>query len=399
MHIEFAVHKEDVITFLFRALDIRIGCVGVLGIEENEVTVLVGLRLFDLRFILIESEVLAVEVLKECKADGFLVELLVSEHTKLNEHLHVVPLLLEVLAVGFKEFCQFVSHFLGDVAADFLDVIIGLQVGTADVQRYIRAVDNAVQEREVFGNDVLHLVGDIDLVAIELNLIAVDVEIVLNLREIEYSGQVERIIDVEVDMEERLLHLHWIEFVVELIVVLVGELCRFARPGRIDVVDDIVLIEFNLLAVLPVFLLAKCYLNGQELTILAQQVLDGSVLEILRELVVYMQHDIGSAVGFNGVLHRVLGITLARPVDSLGVLGVAEREDLHFLSHHKGGIEAETEVTDNRFRLVFVLIDELLRAGESYLVDVLIDLVRRHTDTAVADGQGLLVLINQHADG
>ena len=324
VHVEFAVLEKDIVAFGLCALYIGVVGVRVLCVKDNEVAVLIGLCVLDLGLVLIECEVLAVKVLEESKTDGALVEFLVGKHTELDEHLDVVPFLLEVLAVSFEEFCQFVSHFLGDVAADFLDVVVRLQVGTADVQRDIGAVDDAVEEREVFGNDVLDFVGDVYLVAIELNLIAMDVKVVLNLREIEYSGQVERIIDVEVDMEEGLLKLRWIEFVVELIVVLVGEVSGFACPGGINVVDDIVLVEFDLLAVLPVFLLAKCYLNGQELTILAQQVLDGSVLEILRELVVDMEDNVSSAVGFDGIFHLVFRCAFARPVNSFGIVLVAE---------------------------------------------------------------------------
>ena len=305
MHVEFAVLQEDIVALGLCALYIGVVGVRVLGVKDDEIAVLVGLCVLDLGLVLIEGEVLAVEVFEECETDGALVELLVGEHTELDEHLDVVPLLLEGFAVGFKEFCQFVSHFLSDVAADFLDVIVGLQIGTADIQRDIRAVDDAVEECEILGHDILDFVGDVNLVAIELNLVAVHVEVVLDLREIEDTGEVERIVDVEMDVEERLVHLERIEFMVELIVVLVGEVGRFARPSGVDIVDDVVLVGFDLLAILPVFLLAKSYLDRQELAVFAEEAFNGRVLEVLRELVVDMKNDVGSAVGFYGRFHVV----------------------------------------------------------------------------------------------
>ena len=52
---------------------------------------------------------------------------------------------------------------------------------------------------------VVHAVRDEHLVAIELYLVLLNLEGVLDFREIEYSGEVERIVHVEVDVEERLL--------------------------------------------------------------------------------------------------------------------------------------------------------------------------------------------------
>ena len=110
-----------------------------------------------------------------------------------------------------------------------------------------------------------------------------------------------------------------------------------------------------------------------------------------------MQDDIRSALGFDGLLHRVLRITLAAPVNRLGVLLIRKREDLHFLADHEGGIETETEMADDSLCAVFVFVYKLLRTGERDLVDVFIHLLGGHSDTMVGNGQGLLGLINTYA--
>ena len=51
-------------------------------------------------------------------------------------------------------------------------------------------------------------------------------------------------------------------------------------------------------------------------------------------------------------------------------------------------------MSDDGFRFVLVLVDELLRSGEGYLVDVLVHLLGGHTDTAVADGECLFLLVD-----
>ena len=79
-----------------------------------------------------------------------------------------------------------------------------------------------MQEGEKLGHDVLYLIGDEHLIAVELNLVAVDVQVVLNLGEIEHARQMEGIIYVEVYPEQGLVG-HWIEVAVEIAVVFVLE--------------------------------------------------------------------------------------------------------------------------------------------------------------------------------
>ena len=397
VYIQFAIHKQDIVAFLACAFYISIVSIGILGVEEDEVAVLIGLRLFDLRTIVVESSIFALEVLEQGEADSAFVELLIAEHTELDEEFDVIPFMLKVLAVVLVHVCQFVSHLLGDVAGNLLDIIVRLEVRTRHVKRYIGRVDDAVQQGQVLGHDILHLVGDKDLIAIELYLIAMDVEVVLDAREIEYTGQVERIVDIEVDVEERLVHLGGVELVVEGLIILLGQVCRFACPCGIDIIDDVLLAGLYLLAVFPFFLHTESYLHRQELAVFLEQGLDGSVLEVLAELVVDMQDDVGASFGFDGVLHSELCLAGAGPVNGLSIGQIAEGENLHFIGYHEGAVEAQTEMADDGFGFVFVLIDELFGAGESYLVDVAVDLIGGHAYAVVGDGERFLTLINNDA--
>ena len=51
-------------------------------------------------------------------------------------------------------------------------------------------------------------------------------------------------------------------------------------------------------------------------------------------------------------------------------------------------------MTDDRSGVVLVFLNELLGAGESDLVDVLIDLLGRHTDTPVRDRDRFVIELN-----
>ena len=223
------------------------------------------------------------------------------------------------------------------------------------------------------------------------------IQVGLDLREIEDTGQVERVVHIEVDMEERFIHLHRIEFVVELVIVLILEVRRLACPRRVDIVDDVLFIQLHFLAVLPLFLLAESNLYGQELAVFLEQAFDGGILQILRELIVYMQDDIGTALGFDGVLHRVLRCAVAGPMNSFRILFIGLRENLHFLAYHERGIEAKTEMTDDGLCLVLILVQELLCAGESNLVDEFVHLFGCHADTVVGNGERLFLFINSNA--
>ena len=196
-----------------------------------------------------------------------------------------------------------------------------------------------MQQGQVLGHNVRNLVGNKDLIAVQLNLVAVHIEVVLDLREIEYTRQVEGIIDIQVDVEQRLIELHRVEFAVEGFVVFLLQIGRLARPCRRGVVDDVFLAGLYLLAVLPFLLHAKGNLYGQELAILFEQSFDSCLLKVLRELIADMQNDVRATLGFDGLLHLVLRRAFARPVHGFGIVVVTLRENLNLVADHKGTIE------------------------------------------------------------
>ena len=164
-----------------------------------------------------------------------------------------------------------------------------------------------MQQCEVLGNDALDLVGDENLIAVELNLVLLNLEVVAQLREVEYSRKVERIVDIHVDIEQRLLR-SGVQFAVKCLVLLLRDVGGLASPEWRSVVDDVILVGIDILAILPLLNLAEGNLHRQEVAILPQQLLDLLLLAVLHAILRDMQHDSCSAVAFLlQFLHLILG--------------------------------------------------------------------------------------------
>ena len=137
------------------------------------------------------------------------------------------------------------------------------------------------------------------------------------------------------DMEQWLVHLMRIELMIELRIILLCQVSRFASPRWIGVIDHILLACLHLFAVLPLLFHAKSNLYWQEFTILGQQALYRCIFQILSIFLIDMQHNVCSTLSFDGLLHSVFWRTIARPMHSLRILFVTQREDLYLVCHHK----------------------------------------------------------------
>ena len=71
-------------------------------------------------------------------------------------------------------------------------------------------------------------------------------------------------------------------------------------------------------------------------------------------------------------------------------------ENLHFVGHHKGGIETKAKVSNQVLLHVFVFVKEVGCTAESNLVDVFFNLFSRHAYAAVLDGERLFFAVEDH---
>ena len=254
-----------------------------------------------------------------------------------------------------------------------------------------------MQQGQKVRHDVVHAVGDEHLVAVELNLVLADFHLILDLREIEDTRQVEGIVHVQVNVEERVLP-HRIEGAVELVIVLFLQLGGLAGPQGLDGIDDIVLFGIHIFSVFPLLLLAEDDRHGHKLAVFVQQFLDAALGGKFAFILIDKQGDAGSPVLFVALSHLVFGGTVATPTDGLRAILPGKGVDGDLLGDHKGGIEAQAEMADDAANLVLVFFEEFARAGEGNLVDVAIEFVFGHTDTVVnhLEGFGGLVQFNAH---
>ena len=255
-----------------------------------------------------------------------------------------------------------------------------------------------MEQCQEVGYDAFHLVGDEHLVAIELYLITLKLDVRLDPREIKDTCEVERIVDVQVNPEQRFV-LHGIKRAIELLVVLVLQRRWRLCPERLHVVDDVVFVGVLHLAVFPFLLLAEDNRYRQELTVLLQELFNLVLLKKLLAVVVDVENDVRTAVVARCILDGELRASVARPLHGLCTFLIAAGDDFHFLRHHEGRIESQTEMANDSVGVVLVFVKEIGYAREGYLVDILIDFLFRHADAPVADGQraGLLVKFDLHA--
>ena len=255
-----------------------------------------------------------------------------------------------------------------------------------------------MKQGKVFGHNVFYVVGHIHLVAEKLNFISLNIYVIFNFREIKNTGQVERIIHIEVNMEKRLVA-HGEKFVIELIVIFVLQIGWFAYPCRIYIVDNVVFIRFYLFAVFPFFLLSECNFNWQEFTVFCQQFLNFAFFEVIQVVIVDVHYNICTAIGLDGLFECIFGVAVAGPV--LACSSFAERlgENFHFFGNHKRGIEAKSEMSDNVLSIIFVFFQKFLSTRKCNLIDVFVNFFGSHPNAAIRYGQFFLLWINAYPDG
>ena len=245
-------------------------------------------------------------------------------------------------------------------------------------------------------------------------LVALELVAVLHLREIKDAREVEGVVHVEVDVEEWFAEVHRVERVVEVVVFLVLDVGRGFLPQWCHVVDDPRLLHLLGLGFAVLVGLALDFLlhlacteldrDGQELAVFVEQFADTAFFEELGGIVGDVKDDVGAAVALRDFVHRVFGATVTFPDDAvLAFLVAGFRNQRHLRGDHEGGVEAQAKMSDDvsgfGLALGLELGDELLRAREGDLVDVLVDLFGVHADAAVAYGEGLFLLIHLHLDG
>ena len=278
----------------------------------------------------------------------------------------LVPELLVPLAVVLELARQRLEDVLLERTADGLELAALLQELTRDVQREVRRVDETFHEAQVVRQQVLALVHDKDMAAVELQA-----RLVIRLVEIERcmrrDGQECRILDRAFGLRVEDLHrvLPLVELMLEELVVLFFLDIRLVlRPERLHGVQRARLDLFDLIGALDLlaFLVLRRLLESEVhldwvadvVAVLLDEALELIIVrEVLlcllaAELLLEVQRDGRAALIELALLNRVGAVGCGLPLPGL-LLACLARHDRHVVGHHEGRVEADTELADHLF--------------------------------------------------
>ena len=143
--VKLSVHQKHRVALFLGTLYETVLSFGVVGIEVDQVSFLVGLLVLDERAVFFVGKVFTVNVFEQGKILGALIEILLRKHAVVDEQLQVVPFLLVFLAVFLEERVQPVGHFLGDVGGYLLHIAVALEIAAAHIQWDVRRIDDAME--------------------------------------------------------------------------------------------------------------------------------------------------------------------------------------------------------------------------------------------------------------
>ncbi len=395
MTVELTVHHKHVIPLFRSRMYVGILSHPIGRVEIHHIAVLIGLLTLYQSAVFLKRIEFALGILHKAELHRRLAEFFIRQHSILDEYPDVVPLVLEVLTVGLEDLFQTRRHLLGDISGDLLHRCIRLQIRTRHIERYVGGIYHTLQKHHEVRHHALHRIGHIHLIAVELYAVFVHLEVVFDLREKQHTGKRKRIVDIQMYPEQRIF-LTRIQLVVEIAVVLVGEVGRLFGPCRLGVVNHLVTVGIHHLAVLPLLFLARHHRHWQEAAVFSQQRVYFTLLQEIFILVIDMQYYIGAAFGLVGFLHREFRRAVTFPPYGLRTLFVRQRTDLHLLGYHKRRVKPEAEMTDYGIGVVLVFLKKLFCPRKCYLIDIFIYILSRHTYAVVAHCESAGIGVDTH---
>ena len=309
-------------------------------------------------------------------------------HTKLDVLAEGAVELVELLAV-LSDLGEELEGLLDDVLADDLHDLVLLQGLTGQVEGQVLRVDDTLDEAEPLGDEVGGVVGDEDAADVKLDVVLG----LLGLEEVEGGtlGDVEDGAELELTLDGEVLDGQVVlpvvgERLVEGGVLLLGDVGGVASPDGLGLVQ-LLLLDLALLDGLGLLLLLLLVLVdlldlgllllilvlgllllgllvgdlglgllqdvevdgvGDELGVLADDLLDAALVQVVGLLLLEVEDDLGTATDLLtlGVLGEGEGATGGGLPDVLLVI-VVLGDDGDAVGDQIGGVETDTELTDH----------------------------------------------------
>ena len=295
-----------------------------------------------------------------------------------------------VLGLALGQLLDHGEDLLDDLLLDLADEAVLLEHLARDVEREVVAVDHAPDEAQVLGEERVAVVHHEHALDVELDpargVAHVEVE-GGTLGEEQEPRELLAALDGEVRARQRRLPVV-ADVLVELLVLLVGDVLLGASPERLGRVDR--LAGGGRLGLVALALgLDPLELDrvSQEVRVALDQVAQPVAVGVLVLVLLEVQHDARPALGPLAGLERELALGLAAPGPGLVALGGAAR-DLDLVRDEEGRVEPDPELPDQvgaLGRLAAEGLGELLRARLGDGPQVREQLVLAHPDPVVRD--------------
>ena len=213
------------------------------------------------------------------------------------------------------------------------------------------------------------------------------------------------------DPEQRLVVVHE-RIAVKIFIFLVRTFLGILQIQGRRIIQRLILHLFFFIFVLALFLFlflgffaCRILLLGIEVNIIrheravfADQLADGIFFEEIFFPLGDMHDDFSAASRFFRFGDRIGGIAVRFPLYG-GLVLIALGVYLHIVGNHIGGIETESEMSDDAVaRGVFILLQEILRARKSDLSDVFFHFFGGHADAVVFHGQSFCFFVHVDVD-
>ena len=321
----------------------------------------------------------------------------------LHDAAELAPELRILLLIVLSEIGEHAEHLARATLADRLDVLRFLEDLARDVERQVGGVHDAAHEAQVERHQLLGVVHDEDAAHVEfypMPRVAVPEVEGCARREVEQLRVFALALDAGVGPGQRVLEV-MADVLVELLVLVLGDVALGARPEGRGAVDGLVLVGEGFLPVLEFLLLHHDRLDDV-VGVLAHDRAQLPAREQVFLALLEVQHDLGAAAGLPDHLDGEFSGAVRFPAHGLirRQPGAARRHR-HPVGDDEGGIEADAELADQVRVLLLVareLGEELARAGLRDRAEVRDDLLAAHADAVVGHRQGLGILVEGDAD-
>ena len=219
-NVKLSIHQQYVIALILGRLNIAVLLIFIVGIQINQVTILVSLIVFYQSLILFKSIMFVISIGKKGKIFCSIIEILLSEHSIINKDFQIIPFLLKLFTIVLEYRLQAIGYFLCNVCRNFLHIRITLQIGTRNIQWNIRRIKYSMQQSQKVWNNALYGVRYIHLIAIELYFVFVQLYVALYFWKVQYTCKMERVIHIQMYPKQRFIG-HRIKVTIELFIILV----------------------------------------------------------------------------------------------------------------------------------------------------------------------------------